>query len=162
MGHITCAPVTYPARILNTTQEECPPNHERESIRAVLGQDFRNILQSCLGKTYGSLLLYTTLLCSSLQELYVRTSPTLTMGKWLIKVLYGNVSGTVANYSCNAGYRLLGNAIRTCSSTGVWSGVAPTCQSKALNGMFISRTHVCTFLIAVGYSYHPIYECGLG
>ena len=49
----------------------------------------------------------------------------------------GNVPGTVATYSCNAGYRLLGNTIRTCGSSGVWSGVAPTCQSKALSGMFI-------------------------
>ena len=44
----------------------------------------------------------------------------------------GNVPGTVATYSCNAGYRLLGNADRPCGSTGVWSGEAPTCQSKAL------------------------------
>ena len=44
----------------------------------------------------------------------------------------GNVPGTVATYSCNAGYRLLGNGDRPCGSTGVWTGEAPTCQSKAL------------------------------
>ena len=48
-------------------------------------------------------------------------------------VLDGNVPGTVANYSCNAGYMLVGNVSRECVSTGqevVWTGEAPTCQQR--------------------------------
>lgn len=36
-------------------------------------------------------------------------------------------TGTVATYSCNAGYALTGTAIQTCQSAGTWSGTAPTC-----------------------------------
>ena len=47
----------------------------------------------------------------------------------------GNFPGTVANYSCDAGYRVSGNVNRECVSTGqeaVWTGEAPTCQRKIL------------------------------
>jgi hypothetical protein len=36
-------------------------------------------------------------------------------------------TGTVATYSCNAGYALTGNATQTCQPAGTWSGTAPTC-----------------------------------
>ncbi len=36
-------------------------------------------------------------------------------------------TGTVATYSCNAGYSLTGNATQICQSSGTWSGTAPTC-----------------------------------
>ncbi len=32
-----------------------------------------------------------------------------------------------ATYSCNASFSLVGEAVRTCGSDGVWSGSAPTC-----------------------------------
>ncbi|XP_064386051.1 sushi, von Willebrand factor type A, EGF and pentraxin domain-containing protein 1-like [Halichondria panicea] len=35
---------------------------------------------------------------------------------------------TVATYTCNIGYALTGDTIRSCWSDGVWSGSAPTCQ----------------------------------
>ena len=47
------------------------------------------------------------------------------------QLLNDNVPGTVANYSCNAGYALIGNVSRKCVCTGmevVWTGEAPTCQ----------------------------------
>ena len=34
---------------------------------------------------------------------------------------------SVATYSCNAGYTLTGDDMRTCQSSGVWSGSKPTC-----------------------------------
>ena len=42
--------------------------------------------------------------------------------------------GTVATYSCNAGFELVGSAMRTCENAGfsgaVFSGQAPTCERK--------------------------------
>ena len=40
--------------------------------------------------------------------------------------------GSVANYSCEVGYNLVGSMMRTCQAdTGVdWSDNEPTCQSK--------------------------------
>ena len=36
----------------------------------------------------------------------------------------------VANYSCNEGYNLDGNEIRTCQGNGQWDGAAPNCTCK--------------------------------
>lgn len=33
-----------------------------------------------------------------------------------------------ATYSCNMGYALNGDGVRTCEDGGVWSGTAPTCR----------------------------------
>ncbi len=41
---------------------------------------------------------------------------------------------TVATYTCNPGYTLIGDSTRTCGSDGVWSGSDPICQRK-LNGL---------------------------
>ena len=46
VGDIPSVPVTYPARVLNTTREECPSDDQRETVRAEMGQDLANILQS--------------------------------------------------------------------------------------------------------------------
>ena len=37
---------------------------------------------------------------------------------------------SVATYSCNTGYNLTGDNMRTCLETGFWSGSDPTCSSK--------------------------------
>jgi len=50
-GDTASVPVTYPPKVLNTTQEECPPDDQWETVRAEIGQDLRNILQSYVGKT---------------------------------------------------------------------------------------------------------------
>ena len=36
---------------------------------------------------------------------------------------------STANYSCNIGYTLIGNATRVCLQNSTWSGVVPVCQS---------------------------------
>jgi CUB/sushi domain-containing protein len=38
----------------------------------------------------------------------------------------------LAEFSCNTGYTLVGDATRTCQDTGVWSGANPVCQIKGL------------------------------
>ena len=41
--------------------------------------------------------------------------------------------GDTCSYTCNTGYMLIGNAIRTCESDGMWSGTEPTCVGKFLS-----------------------------
>ena len=42
----------------------------------------------------------------------------------------GTVSGSVATYSCQRGFSLVGSQRRTCRDNGVWSGVTPLCQRE--------------------------------
>ncbi len=44
---------------------------------------------------------------------------------------------TVATYSCNTGYNLVGNRERTCHQ-GVWMGTEPSCQGKAPEGILLN------------------------
>ena len=44
--------------------------------------------------------------------------------------LDGTVFGSVVTYECNAGFNLVGIAIRSCEADGNWSGIDPTCESK--------------------------------
>ena len=37
---------------------------------------------------------------------------------------------SVANYSCNIGFELVGSESRTCQSGSGWSGVEPSCERK--------------------------------
>ena len=41
--------------------------------------------------------------------------------------LFSNV-GTLATYSCNVGFALMGSDSRECLEGGVWSGATPTCE----------------------------------
>eukprot|EP00731_Ephydatia_muelleri_P030228 Em0021g751a len=43
--------------------------------------------------------------------------------------LIGTTLGSVARYTCNPGFRLDGDASRTCQSTSTWSGNQPSCNS---------------------------------
>ena len=36
---------------------------------------------------------------------------------------------SIANYSCNEGYTLVGATKRICQSNGSWSDIMPSCQS---------------------------------
>ena len=46
----------------------------------------------------------------------------------------GTSLGQTAIYSCNTGYKLVGDNTRTCQATGNWSGSPPTCQ-----GMYVYK-----------------------
>ena len=39
--------------------------------------------------------------------------------------------GSVANYTCYAGYVLMGNSRRICQDTGTWSGQDPQCVTSS-------------------------------
>ena len=45
-------------------------------------------------------------------------------------VMTGITFGSVATYSCQIGYRLVGESTRTCQANRQWSGVAPVCKSE--------------------------------
>ena len=38
--------------------------------------------------------------------------------------------GSVATYTCNTGFVLTGDGMRTCEATGMWSGKEPKCAGK--------------------------------
>jgi len=39
----------------------------------------------------------------------------------------GRTIGSVANYSCDAGFTLQGNTVRNCTPDATWDGAEPTC-----------------------------------
>ena len=51
----------------------------------------------------------------------------------------GLTSGSRATYTCNDGYRLIGDKFRTCLSNGIWSGQESTCH------LIINCTQTCMF-----------------
>ena len=61
---------------------------------------------------------------------------------------YGTVSVTsttytsVANYSCNTGYDLVGGNESVCLITGVWSAPQPQCRSKTHPDLNVVHTHI--------------------
>ena len=40
------------------------------------------------------------------------------------------LAGATVTYTCNTGYTLSGNSMRTCQASGAWSGTAPTCNGE--------------------------------
>ena len=68
---------------------------------------------------YYIICLYIAIDCGQLQELeYGRVTIT------------GTTTGSVATYSCNKGFKLIGTVNRICLASGQWSRTAPTCQRK--------------------------------
>ena len=79
----------------------------------------------------------------------------------------GTTFGQTATYSCNTGYNLLGDSIRTCQAAGVWSGHAPTCHRMLLLQTFQLEHHQvahdiwgCPHTVLTNGSYSPLsLEC---
>ncbi|XP_035675655.1 sushi, von Willebrand factor type A, EGF and pentraxin domain-containing protein 1-like [Branchiostoma floridae] len=49
----------------------------------------------------------------------------------------GNTYGDTVTISCETGYELIGDSIRTCEASGLWSGSAPLCQRKCCSALYI-------------------------
>ena len=47
--------------------------------------------------------------------------------------------GSLATYTCNSGYVLVGNDIRTCLASGVWSGTEPFCSQGIHFGISVTE-----------------------
>ena len=48
----------------------------------------------------------------------------------MVETPYGLSTGQNATYTCNHGYDIIGDRIRTCTENGNWSGSEPYCQIK--------------------------------
>ena len=57
----------------------------------------------------------------------------------------GLTPGSIATYTCNNSYQLLGNNTRTCDSNGSWTNMEPTCVRKYL--MFSCTNCLCLHLL---------------
>ena len=55
----------------------------------------------------------------------------------------GTTFGQNATYSCNPGYKVVGDSILTCQATGVWSGSVPTCQRMLLLTLNVYMCAMC-------------------
>ena len=42
----------------------------------------------------------------------------------------GTTVSSIATYTCNEGFELIGKNKRECLSNGMWSGIEPQCQGK--------------------------------
>ena len=55
----------------------------------------------------------------------------------------GTTFASIAEYSCNAGFVLIGNQERTCLLDGQWSGSEPTCD---LSGTWVYKDSYCILI----------------
>ena len=70
--------------------------------------------------------------------------------------LSGIVLDSVATYTCDTGYDLVGNNDRTCLATGNWSGNEPTCIEGKYNFIVVTTTTThCVWWIVLSPSQHP-------
>lgn len=72
----------------------------------------------------------------------------------------GTTEGSIATYSCNNGYHVVGNTSRTCGSNRQWSGNAPTCERKcmAFNKAYYTAFYAVhfTFLLSLAEDCGPL------
>ncbi len=57
----------------------------------------------------------------------------LTITNGTVDTSSGTTFMNTANYTCDPGYMLVGNMMRTCQSDGAWSPAAPTCRGEFIS-----------------------------
>ena len=60
---------------------------------------------------------------------------------------------SVATYTCDSGYGLMGVNTRICLETGLWSGEEPTCRSKYYNPQIMGVLPYICYIFGVGLWY---------
>ena len=60
------------------------------------------------------------------------------------------IFGSIARYSCDKGFRLIGKKVRQCLINGEWSNEAPVCQSNC----FIVPITLQLFFLGINRNYH--------
>ena len=60
--------------------------------------------------------------------------------------LLNNTVGNQALFSCDEGYRLVGQASRTCLTSGKWSGNGTTCEGMSYFNHSIQYGYLCVSL----------------
>lgn len=56
----------------------------------------------------------------------------------------GTSFGDTATYRCNIGYQVVGEPVRTCEDTGLWSGTVPYC-ARTMNTSFSETLYLKLF-----------------
>ena len=59
-------------------------------------------------------------------------------------VLSETTYGSMATFSCNQGYDLIGSEVRVCQADGSWDGEITVCERKTDIDIF--RNHVCSYI----------------
>ena len=67
------------------------------------------------------------------------------------------IFGSVANYSCDNGYELVGPSTRTCQANGSWSDIDPLCKGKIEKNYAIVRTMIICLAVDCGNVDPPSY-----
>lgn len=78
-----------------------------------------------------------------------------------VKLSREPVYGTVAIYTCRAGFGLMGDSTRTCQADGSWSGSTPSCQSKQERCMLLLSFKLAFFIAEGSCGTLPDPENGL-
>ncbi|KAH3698417.1 hypothetical protein DPMN_085937 [Dreissena polymorpha] len=69
--------------------------------------------------------------------------------------------GSIANYSCDTGYSLVGSESITCNSTGYWNTAAPVC-SKIVCGYISIANGMVSYSGEKAYGDHANITCNAG
>lgn len=80
----------------------------------------------------------------------------------LVDTLAGTTFGSIAVYSCNTGYKLLGASTRKCLAHKIWNATAPTCIIKDCGSLTNPPNGIVSFLAGTSYGQTATYTCNRG
>ena len=60
-------------------------------------------------------------------------------------MISGTVFQSVANYTCDNGYNLVGIQSRTCENNAMWSGTEPECKGMIMDNTFAASQYIVCF-----------------